>query len=166
MEPHRSQGQASWLLVDALGLPAGTVQPGLSVDDAQWARLVDTARKQRFAGLPLDEGFHQVGRALGEALFHTDVGRALKESMAAVTTDRAWAHLIPHIALRLRQPYGMQFERTGAAQGQLTLQGQRALRPQVTLGLLEVVGRWTNPPSRVALATVTDELLSLDIRWE
>ena len=79
MKPQDGTGQASWLLVDALGLPADTVQPGLAVDDAQWARLVDTARAQRFGGLPLDEGFHEVGRALGEALMHSDVGRALNQ---------------------------------------------------------------------------------------
>ena len=165
MKPQDGTGQASWLLVDALGLPAGTVQPGLAVDDAQWAKLVDTARAQRFGALPLDEGFHEVGRALGEALLHSDVGRALKESMNAVSPERSWSHLVPHIALRLRQPYETKFERSSDTGGQLTVKGRRALRAQVTVGLLEVIGRATNPPSRVTLAKATDDVLVLDVSW-
>jgi len=165
MKPQESTGQASWLLVDALGLPPGTVQPGLAVDDAQWAKLVDTARTQRFGHLPPDEGFHAVGRALGEALLHSDVGQALKESMNAVTPARSWSHLVPHIALRLRQPYETKFEQANDTRGQLTVKGRRALRAQVTVGLLEVVGQATNPPSRVSLAKATDDLLVLDVSW-
>jgi len=45
------------------------------------------------------------------------------------------------------------------------VKGRHAVHPRVTLGILEVAGELTKPPSRVTLSDATGELMVFEVAW-